>query len=119
MLMKAPKEFSWVAFFVPIGVMVLLGIYKLEKTTDVSDVRYFLISSFLLVRFIIYNFSERYFFMNCYVPPPPPPKALFSPRPCEHIGHRKSVRTFFFQGISQPCMNNRKVLYTLQEVRQV
>ena len=108
MLMKAPKEFSWVAFFVPIGVMVLLGIYKLEKTTDVSDVRYFLISSFLLVRFIIYNFSERYFFMNCYVtPPPPPPKALFSPRPCEHIGHRKSVRTFFFQGIS------------FREVRQV
>ena len=35
------------------------------------------------------------------------------------IGHRKSVRTFFSQEISQPCMNNRKVLYTLQEVRQV
>ncbi|XP_065051911.1 N-acetylneuraminate 9-O-acetyltransferase-like [Rhopilema esculentum] len=35
-LMKAPKEFSWAAFFVPIGVMVLLGIYKLEKTTDLT-----------------------------------------------------------------------------------
>ena len=35
------------------------------------------------------------------------------------IGHRKSVRTFFSQEISQRNMNNRKVLYTSQEVRQV
>ena len=43
----------------------------------------------------------------------------YFPRDRVTIGHRKSVRTFFSQEISQPCMNNRKVIHTLQKVRQV
>lgn len=34
-LMKAHKDFSWLSFSVPLGVAVFLGLYKLEKTSEV------------------------------------------------------------------------------------